>query len=330
MYYLPIVAHVVSWRLSIRKRTSVLSAYFIHSLCRATQELYVACTGDCRAVAGYWDDKAGAWVADPLSEDQTGDVEKEIQRLKLEHPGEESTVIQRGRILGNLQPTRAFGDIKYKWPANALQTFLPSIMPDGIKPRGIASNYLTPPYVTARPEVEYRKFSLPSPKPQGPPSEPTLRFIIMATDGFWDEITNVEAVVLAGTYLSGLRTKAIARTSLPQVIPRPPATTATELASRDGSHSSYLVYEAIPQKEFQRRPIEQALESRKQGHWAFVDDNVGAHLIRNAFGGGDQLALRQTLSIPAPHARRFRDDITVSVIWWEEIDGVPVTAKAKL
>lgn len=298
--------------------------------CRATQELYVACTGDCRAVAGYWDEKAGAWVADPLSEDQTGDVENEVQRLKLEHPGEESTVINRGRILGNLQPTRAFGDIKYKWPANALQNFLPSIIPDGIKPRGLASNYLTPPYVTARPEVEYRKFSLPLPKPQGASSEPTLRFIIMATDGFWDEITNAEAVVLAGTYLSGLRTKTIARTALPQTIPRPPAASAFEPTSRNGTHNSHLVYETTLQKEFQRRPIEQALESRKQGHWAFVDDNIGAHLIRNAFGGGDQLALRQTLSIPAPHARRFRDDITVSVIWWEEVNEAPVTAKAKL
>ena len=298
-------------------------------LCRATQELYVACTGDCRAVAGYWDEKAGAWVADPLSADQTGDVEKEVQRLKLEHPGEESTVISRGRVLGHLQPTRAFGDIKYKWPANALQSFLPSIMPDGIKARGMASNYLTPPYVTARPEVEYRKFSLPPPK-KGASSEPTLRFIIMATDGFWDEITNAEAVVLAGTYLSGLRTKSIARTALPQTIPQPPTTTTLKVASSGGPDSSYLVYETTPQKELQHRPTQQAPESRRQGHWAFVDDNVGTHLIRNAFGGGDQLALRQTLSIPAPHARRFRDDITVSVIWWEEIDGVPVTAKAKL
>jgi pyruvate dehydrogenase phosphatase len=252
-----------------------------------------------------------------------------VQRLKREHPGEESTVIQRGRILGHLQPTRAFGDIKYKWPANALQSFLPSIMPDGIKARGTAPNYLTPPYVTARPEVEYRKFLLPPPKQQGS-SEPTLRFIIMATDGFWDEITNVEAVVLAGAYLSGLRTKAIARTALPQTISQPTDTTAPKLTSPGALHHSYSVYETTPQKEFQRRPIEQALESRKQGHWAFVDDNVGAHLIRNAFGGGDQLALRQTLSIPAPHARRFRDDITVSVIWWEEVNGAPVTAKAKL
>jgi pyruvate dehydrogenase phosphatase len=298
-------------------------------VCRATQELYVACTGDCRAVAGYWDEKAGAWVADPLSEDQTGDAENEVQRLKLEHPGEESTVVNQGRVVGHLQVTRAFGDINYKWPANALQSFLPSIMPDGIKAYRMAPNYLTPPYVTARPEVEYRKFSLPPPK-KGASSEPTLRFIIMATDGFWDEITNVEAVVLAGTYLSGLRTKSIARTALPQTIPQPPTTTTLKLASSGGPDSSYLVYETTPQKGLTHRPIQQDPESRRQGHWAFVDDNVGTHLIRNAFGGGDQLALRERLSIPAPHARRYRDDITVSVIWWEEIDGVPVTEKAKL
>lgn len=36
-------------------------------------------------------------------------------RLRKEHPGEEDTVIMRGRIQGGLQPTRAFGDASYKW-----------------------------------------------------------------------------------------------------------------------------------------------------------------------------------------------------------------------
>jgi pyruvate dehydrogenase phosphatase len=54
------------------------------------------------------------------------------------------------------------------------------------------------------------------------------------------------------------------------------------------------------------------------GSWAFTDDNVSAHLIRNAFGGGDGMALRRLLSIPAPFARRYRDDVTVTVVWWED------------
>lgn len=56
----------------------------------------------------------------------------------------------------------------------------------------------------------------------------------------------------------------------------------------------------------------------KEGSWAFTDDNLSAHLIRNAFGGGDEDAFRRLLSIPSPHSRRYRDDVTVTVVCWEE------------
>ena len=68
--------------------------------------------------------------------------------------------------------------------------------------------------------------------------------------------------------------------------------------------------------------------SAQEHSWAFVDDNVSAHLIRNALGGGDEDKLRKILSIPAPYSRRWRDDITVTVIWWEE--SQESRAKAKL
>lgn len=39
-------------------------------------------------------------------------------RMQSEHPASEAeTVIQRGRVFGGLEPTRAFGDARYKWPA---------------------------------------------------------------------------------------------------------------------------------------------------------------------------------------------------------------------
>jgi len=62
-----------------------------------------------------------------------------------------------------------------------------------------------------------------------------------------------------------------------------------------------------------------------QGSWAFKDNNLSAHLIRNAFGGGDEIALRRRLSIPAPYSRRSRDDVTVTVVLWE--DGKEAEAK---
>jgi pyruvate dehydrogenase phosphatase len=47
------------------------------------ENMYVACTGDARAVAGYWDetpDGKGSWRVEVLSEDQTGRNPKELAR----------------------------------------------------------------------------------------------------------------------------------------------------------------------------------------------------------------------------------------------------------
>jgi len=61
-----------------------------------------------------------------------------------------------------------------------------------------------------------------------------------------------------------------------------------------------------------------AKEGHMQRSWIFKDENLSTHLIRNAFNGGDETAFRRLLSIPAPYSRRHRDDITVTVVWWEE------------
>lgn len=50
----------------------------------AHRDLYVACTGDCRAVAGVWEPSAdgagGVWRVDVLSDDQTGRNPSELKR----------------------------------------------------------------------------------------------------------------------------------------------------------------------------------------------------------------------------------------------------------
>lgn len=39
-----------------------------------------------------------------------------FHRLQSEHPADEMhQVIRGGRVLGGLEPTRAFGDARYKW-----------------------------------------------------------------------------------------------------------------------------------------------------------------------------------------------------------------------
>jgi pyruvate dehydrogenase phosphatase len=50
----------------------------------AHHDLYVACTGDSRAVAGIWeesDDGQGSWRVEVLSEDQTGRNPNELKRF---------------------------------------------------------------------------------------------------------------------------------------------------------------------------------------------------------------------------------------------------------
>lgn len=130
----------------------------------ANRDLYVACTGDSRAVAGCWEPSAdgkgpGVWRVDVLSNDQTAEIPAEVNRyesflssnladrttrsLRAEHPNEPN-VVSNGRILGGLQPSRgtsltfpgprppifslstktAFGDARYKWTSEMQQMWV--------------------------------------------------------------------------------------------------------------------------------------------------------------------------------------------------------------
>lgn len=58
---------------------------------------------------------------------------------------------------------------------------------------------------------------------------------------------------------------------------------------------------------------------RAQGYWAFEgDDNAATHLMRNAFGGGDRKLQAELLSLNGKVARYFRDDMTVTVVFFNE------------
>lgn len=103
------------------------------------QQMWVAVTGDCRAVAGFYDQKedgTATWRVDVLSEDQTAESPKEVARyanyvefdlfsqntfrITREHPQDNpAQVISGGRVLGSLQPSRSFGDLRYKWTEEA-------------------------------------------------------------------------------------------------------------------------------------------------------------------------------------------------------------------
>lgn len=151
----------------------------------------------------------------------------------------------------------------------------------------------TPPYVTARPVVTHRELSfLPTPDSvNSRKQKSTLKFVVLATDGLWDELSSEEVVALVGGYLAGLKGN-VPKSELHHLVP---TTTGNTVEGKNKR---------------QKGP--------EEGSWAFVDDNVSTHLIRNAFGRGDEDKLRQLLSIPSPLARRYRDDLTCTVVYWEE------------
>ncbi|KAH6668596.1 pyruvate dehydrogenase [Plectosphaerella plurivora] len=150
-----------------------------------TSTLYVACTGDSRAVLGR-KSPSGVWEATPLSVDQNGSNVDEIARIDADHPGEEG-IAKGGRILG-LAVSRAFGDGRWKWSLELQQDLKQRFQ--GVRPLTGRYNVLTPPYLTAEPVVTVTSIE------QGVPS-----FLVMASDGLWDFVSSQQAVDLTGKWL---------------------------------------------------------------------------------------------------------------------------------
>ena len=243
----------------------------------------VACTGDSRAVLGRKNPATGKWTATPLSEDQTGGTPSEMARLRAEHPGEDY-VVSRGRILGGLEPSRAFGDAGYKWSREVQMRmkkfFFGKTPPPLLK---------TPPYVTAEPIITTTKVD----PGQGD-------FVVLATDGLWEMLTNEEVVGLVGQWL--------------EKQPSNGESSATSWAkSFFSSQSKTLPVEkpvSAPTEggEGQRTPLRQTQWDVKATDERFVveDKNVATHLVRNALGGRDRDMVCGLLTLVSPYARRYR------------------------
>ena len=248
-----------------------------------TKLLRVACTGDSRAVLGR-KGATGKWTATALSEDQTGGTPSEMDRLRVEHPGEDY-VVHRGRILGQLEPSRAFGDASYKWSRDVQEKIKKFFF--GRTPNPLLQS---PPYVTAEPVITTTKV------------EPEKGdFVVLATDGLWEMLTNEEVVGLVGRWLEEKQQPKPVKSSW---------TSSIWGASTDKS----LPVEKLAQSsgpngnEGQRTPIRQQQYDIKTKDDRFVveDDNVATHLVRNALGGRDRDLVCALLSLVSPNSRRYR------------------------
>jgi len=228
------------------------------------QHLHVACVGDSRAVLGTRFPSSGDWEAQPLSIDQTGSNTDEVNRINAEHPGEESIVKGKpARVLG-IMVSRAFGDGFWKWDAE-LQKTLAKTYFNGLYPKMIPFEGLkTPPYLTAEPVVTTTKLDLG----QGRES-----FLILASDGFWDHVSNEQAVKLVRVWME----------------------------SRGSGKE-----EVGGDKDAKVDRIDEEQWKWHDGVLIVKDENVATHLARNALGGSDEEFLRAMFAFEAPRTRNMR------------------------
>ncbi|MCJ1308430.1 hypothetical protein MMC25_002083 [Agyrium rufum] len=250
--------------------------------------LRVACTGDSRAVLGRRG-ASGKWIATALSEDQTGGTPSEDLRLRREHPGEDY-VTRNGRVFGGLEPSRAFGDAVYKWTREVQLQIKKSYF--GKTPSPLLK---TPPYVTAEPVVTTTKVD---------PSKGD--FVVMATDGLWECLTNEEVVGLVGQWLESQKD----------------SKNNSWLGGWFSSQSNALPVEKGEAGTWQKKTLRMDQWGLEGTDDRFIveDKNVATHLVRNALGGKDRDMVCALLTLPSPYSRRYRDDLTVEVIFFGDND----------
>lgn len=142
----------------------------------------------------------------------------------------------------------------------------------------VPPNYKTPPYLTATPDVKSHKLT------------PRDKFLVLGSDGLWDLMTPMQVIRLVGEHMSGKVT--LSPLNLNQQVDITLGDIASVLNKRQA-----------------------ALKLKPQ------DSNAATHLIRCALGGTaygvDHGRLSQMLSLPQDMVRMFRDDITVTVIFFD-------------
>ncbi|KAK5174918.1 uncharacterized protein LTR77_000054 [Saxophila tyrrhenica] len=265
--------------------------------------LRVANVGDSRAVLGRWDDKEGKYVAQAMSEDQTGFNEDEVERIRREHPDEDVVDPKTGRVHG-IAVSRAFGDARWKWSSDLARTVYEKFWGPTPRPNGMIK---TPPYLTAEPEIMETQVQ----------SGDHPDFLIMASDGFWDNMSSEDAVVCVQQWLDKYN-----------------PTRFIDLKGQGGEQHGDLEDKLQARSmqdykpDFTNDPSEpdetwwdegeRAMKWRVSPKHFIVEDELhcGIHLVKNALGGKRRNLFRGLMSIQPPNSRKVRDDISVQVVFF--------------
>ncbi|XP_050091170.1 pyruvate dehydrogenase [acetyl-transferring]-phosphatase 1, mitochondrial [Anopheles aquasalis] len=141
----------------------------------------------------------------------------------------------------------------------------------------IAPYYHTPPYLSACPEITHHILT------------PRDKFLVIASDGLWDTMSAMQTVHLVGEHMYG---------------------------------KAFLQPLTLPKHDITLGEISQMLSTRKAGlQKKPLDRNAATHLIRNALGGTEygveHSKLSHMLSLPQDIVRLFRDDITITVVYFD-------------
>lgn len=249
----------------------------------------VANAGDCRAVLGRRAEKGWSfgsllsgpekkWTAIELSQDHQIDTNPgEKARLIREHPNEPD-IVKRDRVKGRLQPTRGLGDGMYK----RMEVFANS--PDWVaKYRDSGWNA---PYTTVRPDIVKHDIK------QGD------SFLVMATDGLYQDLSSQEVVEYVGEYMDKyMKPGQVAPVSAGTYLIEKALLRASEKYSEryyrhfgktQGKDTTFL----HPSKA--SSPTEPASEAHTAAHLGFM------------------------LSLPPHQRRKLHDDISVIVVFFQE------------
>jgi pyruvate dehydrogenase phosphatase len=255
--------------------------------------LRVACTGDSRAVLGRWDPSSQSYTCMPLSVDQTGFNPAEVSRLAAAHPDEPSLIDPAtGRMLG-IAITRAFGDHRWKW-----DTSLISLVRDKFWGPSARPNTISPPYMTAEPEITETKINRSH-------NASESDFLILASDGLWDRISSDHAVECVQQYLAA-RTRGNGSVKNDPVLRANPPVFAPQTGLEPGVTCDAETGEGV---DWQATPE----------YFAIEDENAAVCLARNAMGGTRRGLFMGLLSLVGPRARSAVDDTTILVVFFDRL-----------
>ncbi|KAE8734418.1 putative protein phosphatase 2C 68 [Hibiscus syriacus] len=143
--------------------------------------LYVANLGDSRVVIGYLG-RSNKIVAEQLTRDHNASIEEVRQELRSLHPDDSHIVVMKHgvwRIKGIIQVSRSIGDAYLKRPEFSLD---PSF------PRFHLSEPIRRPVLAAEPSLCTRVL------------QSSDKFLIFASDGLWEHLTNQQAVEIVYKY----------------------------------------------------------------------------------------------------------------------------------